>query len=166
MHALYCPDETRRFVLTPTARNRIKLATKELRSLTGLTLEEIAARTHASKSQWHNYENIDKPDLIPVHVYLPLELELGQAPVTRAMAAMNGLAVTTEAASLHRVKAAELMGRAARDSGEALATLAEVIADDHITPNEARRLDHVFAEVEHDAAAVRTLAAEILAGEG
>lgn len=156
-------SEDGRLVLASIARNRIKLAAKELRRLTGMTLEDIAALTGVSKSQWHNYESLDAPDLIPVHVYLPLELELGRAPVTRALAAMNGLTVMTEKQTKQRAVAAELMGRVARETGEAVATLIEVAADGEITPNEAKKLDAEFADVERVAGEVRTFASGILA---
>jgi len=42
--------------------------------------------------------------LIPPHVYLPLELELGQAPVTKAIAAMQGLVIATDAEMVRRLE--------------------------------------------------------------
>lgn len=159
-------DEAGRPVLSVSARNRLKLAAKELRELTGLTLVEIGERTGVSKSQWHHYEALDAPDLIPVHVYLPLELHLGQAPVTRALAAMNGLSVMTETQAEERARIADLMVQAARETGEALTALAEASADGHISPNEAKRVDAEYADVERIASKVRTFVASILPRRG
>ncbi|MBB4042035.1 transcriptional regulator with XRE-family HTH domain [Microvirga flocculans] len=161
----YAPDEAGRLLLTHAARNRLKLAARELRRLTGLTLEDIAARSPVSKSQWQNYESLEAPDLIPPHVYLPWELELGQAPVTRALAAMNGLSVLTEGQSKRRAKLGELAAHAAREQGEALATLIDVALDGEISRNEAKQLDVEFADVERVAGEVRALASEIIAGK-
>ncbi len=166
MSDFHAHDEAGRLSLSATARNRLKLAAKELRNLTGLTLQEIADRVGVSKSQWHNYESLDAPDLVPVHVYLPLELELGRAPVTRALASMNGLSVMTGAQMQHQARVNELVAQVAREQGEALAELASAAADGTFSRNEAKRLDAEFADVEQVAGVVRTLAAQILADKG
>ncbi|HZG69201.1 MAG TPA: hypothetical protein VEZ12_20880 [Herpetosiphonaceae bacterium] len=166
MPSFYDTDAEGRHVLTTAGRNRLKLAARELRRLTGMTLEEIAARTQASKSQWHNYESVDAPDLIPVHVYLPLELELGQAPVTRAIAAMQGLVVTTDADMAQRLEVTELMGQAARESGEALAILIEAGADGKISRTEAKQIAEQWGDLGRLAERVKQFASRILSAAG
>jgi len=160
----YATDGDGRHILTASARNRLKLAARELRRQTGMTLEEIAERTQASKSQWHNYENIDAPDLIPPHVYLPLELELGQAPVTKAIAAMQGLVIATDAEMVRRLEITELMGQAARESGEALATLIEAGADGKISRTEAKKIAEEWGDLGRLAERVKHFASRILSG--
>lgn len=164
MQDFCCPDESGRIVLTAQARNRIKMATRELRRLTGDTLEEAAVRSGISCTQWHNYENTAKPDLIPVHVYLPIELELGDAPVTRAIAAMSGLAVSSNSERASTNRAVELMASAAREQGEALAVLIEASADGKFSPNEAKTIAKEFGDVRNVADQIVNFAVDQIPG--
>lgn len=165
MPSLYYLDDTGRLVLTATARARIKTATRELRDRLGLTLPEIAERTHASKSAWHNYENVNVPDLIPAHVYLPLELQLGEAPITRAYASLNGLTVASAGDGAARTEAADLMAAAAKEFGEAFSAFVQAFADGRATPNEAKTIAAEFAQLGQVVERVQHLVASIIGGE-
>lgn len=165
MEAHYTIDESGRCALTQPARNRIKLATRELRRLTGLTIEEIAPRAGVSKSHWHNYENPAAPDVLPGHVALALELEAGHAPVTRAFAQLHGLPLGVSEAVGHLKSLQAILGAFGKEAGDALSCIAEASSDGTTSPNEARQVIRELGDLRRVMDRIELHCARVIAGD-
>jgi hypothetical protein len=120
---------------------RLKAATRELTKAAGG--QEAAAAVSRLKSHVTigRYGRIQDAEFAPIDVVADLEAEIGEAPVTRALAALAGLIVIPVPRVEGEAPVTRRLGAMARETGEAVARVGEALADDgRVTPGDVSRL--------------------------
>lgn len=148
---------------------RLKAATRDL--VTRVGGQEAAARVSRLKSHVTvgRYGRVQDVEFAPIDVVADLEAEIGEAPVTRALAALAGLIVIPRPAADGDGTWTRHLGAIAREAGEIIQRVGEALADDgEVSAAEIRALglrdelarlmeaaatlDRAFAAIEEDAA--------------
>ena len=83
--------------------------------------------------------------MAPLSAIIALELDIGSAPVTRALATLNGLEIA-EPATGRAGSIFTLFAGVAESASAVMVQLAGAMADGQITPAEARRVDEAAAQ--------------------
>lgn len=95
------------------------------------------------------YGNPEDPSFIPVDVAHELDKLAGETVILRAMADLFGFElVPRNMVGPEFVDLTQKAGEFARESGELVSTVIEAGHDEHMSPNEARRIDDAAADVE------------------
>ncbi|SLN77536.1 phage regulatory CII family protein [Oceanibacterium hippocampi] len=155
---------------------RLKAAFRRLVRAAG-GLESAAMVTRVGKTELGRYQHVNEPLFAPVDVVADLEADTGEAPVTREMARMAGLAVFPLPRPEHDDPAwVGHIAKTAKECGEAVARTAEALSvGGTITADEIREMglrqeiaEAVEALAALDAAlrAVEAVGAAAPAGEG
>ncbi len=129
-------------------RLRIKAATRDLVSACG-GVERAASIVDMSKSEVSRWQSAGSmSSVIPVDAILALEAECGIAPVTAAMAAINGRALGDSAEAGLAARGTLLARQAASMAAEAKVAqvFAEIHEDGVTTESELDRLQRVVGE--------------------
>lgn len=120
---------------------RLKGATRELVGRAGG--QEAAARVSRLKSHVTigRYGRVQDAEFMPIDVVADLEAEIGEAPVTRALAALAGLIVIARPPVDGDAVVTRQLGAVAREAGEAIQRIGEALADDgRVSADEVHRL--------------------------
>lgn len=145
---------------------RVKAAQRDLIERCG-GIERAVDITGFSKSQVGRWNNPNDPDLMPVGAIRAMEADCGKALVTSVMAEANGRRLTDPEVERRAdvsimLAHAELM----RQSAELSHTMAQAIADGHVSPSEAGQVDRVASMMEKAASDLRAALAVIKARGG
>jgi len=116
------------------------------------TLDEIAQHTRIGKASLHRCYSIAKAaadeQFCPLDVAADID-RLAGAPINlRALANMEGYEIVARAPSLATDTPAAHLAHIAREVGDVVASLAAAVADNNVTPREARALLKEAAEAE------------------
>lgn len=121
---------------------RLKAAFRELTRRAGG--QEAAAQV--TRLRGHQtigrYGRIQDAEHAPIDVVADLEAEIGEAPVTRALAALAGLIVIPRPPVDADEEWTRHLGAIAREAGETISRIGEALADDgKVSAAEIRKLD-------------------------
>ncbi|MBE0530259.1 MAG: hypothetical protein IH626_05485 [Rhodospirillales bacterium] len=109
---------------------RLKAAFRELTKAAGG--QEAAAAVSRLKSHVTigRYGRIQDAEFAPIDVVADLEAEIGEAPVTRALAALAGLIVIPRPPVDANEEITRHLGAIAKEAGDAISRIGEALADD------------------------------------
>lgn len=138
------------------ARIALKAATRDLVEACG-GVERAGRRAGVSAQSVSRWQLNAHPEIIPLSAVVVLELDAGIAPVTAALARLNGRDLT-EGLPVEGA-AACIFGRHSevmREVGEVMGRAAEVFADGQLSPTEIEILDRQVADLERATGRMRS----------
>ena len=144
---------------------RIKAATRDLVRLCG-GVKRAGELLGVSEQTVSRYQLPTHAEIIPLAAVLVLEADAGLAPVTRAMAQMNGRDLTeADEAGDPTACLMQRHGAVIRETGEVMSRAAEAFSDGQVTPTEAEVLDRQVGDLETAVGRLRTDLARVKAGD-
>ena len=135
----------------------LKNAVRRACQQAGGGLRTLAAMTRLSAAQLSRFGDLDSDQSIPLDVALDLDSLAGQPVITAALADRLGYELVPLArAMVENATIAQHLSTLARESGDALSTIAAALSDDHLSINELVQIERECGDLK---AAVQSLRA-------
>ena len=144
----------------------LKGATRDLIRACG-GLKRAAGIVGVSEQTLSRYQLATFDDTIPLTAVLALEADCGLAPVTAAMASINGRALAEgEQAGLAAACLVQRHSEVMREASDVMARFAEVVSDGQISPGEAEQVERELGDLVTAAGRFRADLAAVKASGG